>query len=616
MLKTVIFLLSLPFIIFPSSKVFAANEFSSSYEVVYSVAEDGKTDVEQDIKLKNLTDKFFPSSFSLSLPGRGVSELQAKDAQGPLEITSAEEGDSTKITIKFTNQQIIGLNKEYAFNLKFKSENIAKKLGKIISVNIAKVSQSGQVDNFKLTLSVPTSLGDPDFISPNPSGLNESGGRINFNYDNEASQTGISAIFGQSLGFSYEAKYLFKNNSIFPKLIKLPLPGNSQYQKSYVSKIEPRPENTTLDEEGNIFAVFKVNPGQSTEVSVGGQLQTFLGSQEKKILDAEEVQSYLSDTKFWDVDNPVIKTKLSEILAVQNPQTNIEKAKEIDKFVSNFLQFDTSRLSNNDFRRFGSVTALNNPEKALSAEFVDLEIALLRAGQIPARQIIGFSLLGDSKPFSFNNTGLHTWVEIYDQEFGWVTSDPTWENTTKGGQFFKFNDLNHLGLVVFEPGEDVTLPYEVNVKLAETEIVERKAAELDVKVDAKILSGFPSKAKIRINNLGNVTFPESELKVDSSKILLESRGETPSITKLIKTPEIPPFGNLEFELNLKTGAIWHSYQDVLQVTFAGVTDTRVITVEPILSYKIFAVEIAGGFIMIGLFYVLVFLVHHRSTKKH
>jgi len=113
-----------------------------------------------------------------------------------------------------------------------------------------------------------------------------------------------------------------------------------------------------------------------------------------------------------------------------------------------------------------------------------------------------------------------------------------------------------------------------------------------------------------------VTFPESELKVDTSKILIELRGTTPSITALIKTPEIPAFGNLEFDLDLKTGAIWHSYQDVFQVTFAGVTDTRVITVEPILSYRIFVVEIAGGFIMIALFYVLVFLVHHKSAKKH
>src|SRR3990167_8727970 len=150
----IIFALSLlvMFLISPGL-VRAANEFSSNYDVTYFVSEDGKTEVEQDIKLKNLTDKFFPSSFSLTLPGKGVTELYAGDKQGPLEVTSAEDGDNTKITVKFINQQIIGLNKEYTFNLKFKSGNIAKKLGEVISINIPKVSQSGQVDSYKLTLS-------------------------------------------------------------------------------------------------------------------------------------------------------------------------------------------------------------------------------------------------------------------------------------------------------------------------------------------------------------------------------------------------------------------------------------------------------------------------------
>lgn len=594
----------------------AANEFSTSYDIVYSVADDGVTHVEEDIKLKNLTDKFFPSSFSLSLPGKGISDLQARDAQGSLEVTSAMEGDNTKLTVKFTNQQIIGLNKEYAFSLKFRSEGLAKRLGKVVSVNIPKISQSGQIEDFKLILSVPTSFGDPDFIFPKPSGLNESGGRINFNFNGSVPQTGISAIFGQSLEFNFEAKYHLTNDTLFPKLLAVPLPGNSQHQKSYIENINPMPENTQFDSLGNVFAYYKINPGQVKEVAVSGKIKTFLNNQKKVILGTSEIEPYLNNTKFWSADNPAIKNKLAEILIQQNPETSMEKASEIDKYVSNFLQFDNSRLAGNDFRRFGSVTALNNPEKSLSSEYVDLEIALLRSAGIPARQIIGFSLPGEGKPFSFYNDNMHTWVEIYDSDLGWIMADPTWENTTKGGQFFRFNDLNHLGLVISGGKNDFILPYKVDTGLLDTDITEHKAAELDVKVSEKILSGFPSKLKIRINNLGNVAFPESELKIDTSKILLENAGETPSAAKLIKTPEIPPFGNLEYEINLKTGAIWHSYQDIIQITFAGVTDTRVITVEPILSYKIFAIEIAGGLVIIGLFYILILLLHHKSAKKH
>ncbi|HLC87948.1 MAG TPA: transglutaminase-like domain-containing protein [Patescibacteria group bacterium] len=596
--------------------VHAADEFSSSYEVLYSLSEDGKTDVKQDIKLKNLTDKFFPSSFSLTLPGKGISELEAADSQGPLEVVISEEGDNTKLTVKFTNQQIIGLNKEYGFNLKFRSDRIARRLGKVVSVNIPKVSQNSQIDSFNITLSVPSSFGDPDFITPKPSSLSESGGRINYAFKSKADiRTGISAIFGQSLVFGFEAKYLLKNNSIFPKILDIPLPVDSQYQQTYIDNIEPRPENTRTDQLGNVLASFKVNPGESTQVQVRGEIQTYLKSREKKILSNPEIQSYLTGSKYWDIENPAIKNKLAEILLPQNLQNNLQKAAEIDKYVSNFLQFDYGRLSGNDFKRFGSVTALNNPEKSLSAEFVDLELALLRAGQIPARQVIGFSLAEAGKPYAFYNNGLHSWVEIYDQGAGWVISDPVWESTTKGGQFFNFNDLTHLSLAIGNGMDDFVLPEAVNTVFLDKDIVERKEARLDIKVDSKILSGFPSKLKIRIDNVGNAAFPASELKIDTAKILLESPGQSPEITKLIKTPVIPPSGNLEYELNLKTGAIWHSYQDVLQITFAGARETRVISVEPILSYKIFAVEIIGGVIIIALFYSLILLVHHKSTRK-
>lgn len=594
----------------------AANEFSSSYEILYAVAEDGKTEVEEEIKLKNLTDKFFPSSFNLSLPGKGISDLKAGDSQGPLEVASSEEGDNTKLTVKFTNQQIIGLNKEYQFNLKFKSDRIARRLGKVVSVNIPKVSQNSRIDSFDLTLSVPSSFGDPDFIAPKPTSVSESGGRINFVFSGkEDIQTGISAVFGQSLVFGFEAKYLLKNNSIFPKILDIPLPVDSQYQQTYIDNIDPRPENTRTDQSGNILASFKVNPGESRQVRVNGEVQTYLKNRDKKILSNPEIQTYLTGSKHWDIENPAIKNKLAEIFSLSNPQTALQKASEVDKYVSNFLQFDYGRLSANDFKRFGSVTALNNPEKSLSAEFVDLEMALLRAGQIPARQVIGFSLPETSKPFAFLNNTLHSWVEIYDQQAGWVVSDPVWENTTKGGQFFNFNDLTHLSLAFSNGKDDFVLPEAVNTVFLDRDMIERKEARLDIKVDSKILSGFPSKLRIRIDNVGNVSFPASELKIDTAKILLESPGQSPEITKLIKTSKIPPSGNLEYELNLKTGAIWHSYQDVLQITFAGAREARVISVEPILSYKIFAVEIIGGVIIIALFYSLILLVHHKSTKK-
>jgi len=595
----------------------AANEFSTSYDILYSVSEDGMTEVTENIKLKNLTDKFFPSSFSVTLPGIDVTEITATDKQGQLEVDSKQENGNTKVTVNFINTQIIGLNKEYPWTLKFKDKSIARNLGKVWNVNLPKISQQTQVENLNLTLSVPTSFSDPDFISPKPSKITESGGRINLNFNqNELLTSGISAIFGSELGFEFETSYLLANKGIFPKYENIVIPTTSAYQKTFINQIEPRPENVFKDELGNTLASFKVNPGQAYEVKVKGHIKTYLKPQNKDVLSGEERQKYLSQTKFWDKNNPNIKVKLSEILMEQNTVSNFEKARIIDKYISNFLQFDASRIERSDFTRFGSITALNNPEKALSGEFVDLESALLRASEIPTRQVIGFALSSPSKPYSFYNNNLHTWIEFFDENNGWVISDPTWQNTTSGADFFNFNDLNHLSLAYSNADEKFTLPNVATARIYDGELNEEKGAELDVKVDSEILSGFPASARIRINNLGNTSFPATTLEITTSKILLEFPDSDPITTKLINTPEIPPFGNLEYTFNLKTGAIWHSYQDAFQVKFAGVDDTRIITVSPILSYKIFAIEIFGALIMIGLFYILTLLIHHKSAKKH
>jgi len=601
-----------------SKTVSAAGEFSTTYDINYLVQPDGSTDVVEKIKLKNLTDRFFPSSFSVILPGTEITDISASDKQGPLQVVSEPDSSSTKVTVTFTNQQIIGLNKEYDWELRFKDKGVTRNLGSVWNINLPKISQQAQVDGLSLTLSVPTSFGDPDYISPQPSRTTESGGRINLNFtNNELLTTGISAIFGNTLNFEFETSYILKNSSILPKYENIVIPSGSAYQKTYITSIEPRPVNTESDALGNSIAIFKIDPNREIEVKVRGHISTFLNQQYKDVLSSKETEMYTSETEFWEKNNPNIRNKLQEILLENNPETDFEKARVIDKYVANFLRFDRTRIEKNDFVRFGSVTALNNPERALSAEFLDLETSLFRAAGIPTRQVIGFALKnGSVKPFSYSNQNLHTWLEFFDPSKGWVISDPAWENTTSGADFFAFNDLNHLALA-FSNGEkeDYILPTNINVQVYEGELSEKKGAALDIQVEKQILSGFPSKAKIKINNLGNSAFPASTLEISTSKILLEFPNSQPETIKLIETPEIPPFGNLEYSFNLKTGAIWHSYQDAFQVRFTGTDDTRIIDVVPILSYKIFAVEIFGGLIIIALFYIVILLLHHKSSKK-
>ncbi len=146
------------------------------------------------------------------------------------------------------------------------------------------------------------------------------------------------------------------------------------------------------------------------------------------------MQKYISGTRTWDIDNPVIKTKASALLS---------KDKNIYKTLVNDLNFVIKNLTYDEnikistLQRKGAVKALEDG-KGVCMEYSDLLIALLRAQGIPARTVFGntLGLLTDNK---FQELG-HQWVEVYFNDLGWVPVDPTWSSP---GDLLIGPDLDH-----------------------------------------------------------------------------------------------------------------------------------------------------------------------------
>ena len=153
--------------LFVSSSFAQEKQFSASYDVLYDVGQDGVTSVSETIKLKNLTDKFFASNFALTIDSTQLIDISASDNQGMLVTQSNQEGNGTKIDVKF-GQQIVGKDKEYSFKLNFKSKDFSEKSGKIWQVTVPKISSASDIDNYALSLAVPVSFGDPTTITPDP----------------------------------------------------------------------------------------------------------------------------------------------------------------------------------------------------------------------------------------------------------------------------------------------------------------------------------------------------------------------------------------------------------------------------------------------------------------
>lgn len=128
---------------------------------------------------------------------------------------------------------------------------------------------------------------------------------------------------------------------------------------------------------------------------------------------------------------PLIEADAPEIIA---------KAKEITKEANNTWEAALAIAQwvrqNIKYGKVGELSALNalKTGKGECAEISFLTTAMCRAVKMPARVIFGYAYVNDLNAF-----GLHNWVEVYTDEIGWRSMDPTWKQ-------FEFLDSTHIGL--------------------------------------------------------------------------------------------------------------------------------------------------------------------------
>ena len=604
---------------------FAADEFATAYDVTYDVGLNGITTVTEKVTLKNLTSQYYATQFSLTIGATKITDISASDSSGPLEVTTIQEGTATTITVKF-NSQVAGLGKELPWTLTFKSSDFASNQGKVWEVTLPKIVSTSNLTDYNVTLSVPNSFGPPTSISPNPEKQTSSFDRLFLSFGkDQLSESGVSANFGDKQLFDFDLTYHLENPNLVPGITSIVLPPDSAYQDVVFTRIEPKPVNVTVDDDGNYLAWYKLQRNQRLDIKVVGSAKLYTKSKVKTpLLDPVLRQKYTQKDKYWDSDHPSIKTRLTEILGNNQTLSSYEKAKLIHRSIANSLKYDSSRLSGSNIERLGAVTALNNPTSAVCMEFTDLFIALARAAGIPARELNGYAYTANPtlRPLSLTRDILHAWPEFWDDQKGWVMIDPTWENTTGGVDYFDKLDLNHFVFVVKGlssteplpagsykyPGED---SQDVKVKFVSEDFLGKPQLEVQIEAGNPIISGFPGKIKVKVSNMGNSLQQTSPLSINTGRITILDVG-------LKESGPIPAFGNGEFEYNVRTKSLIDSYDDVIEVTVAGQKFRKDIQIRPFLVFQHFPlilIGLAGG---IGLVYFAVlggFIYRKRFIKK-
>src|SRR3989344_4628336 len=199
---------------FSLTPALAAEEFATSYDVTYDVGLDGVTTVTEKISLRNLTSQYYATQFSLTIGATQITDVSASDQSGPLQVKQESKGSSTTLGVQF-NQQVAGQGKILPWTLTFKSKDFAQKIGKIWEVSAPKIVSSGSLENYNLTMLVPTSFGAPTQISPTPVKQTLTGDKLalSFNKD-QLMQFGVSASFGENQNFDFDLSYHLENPNL------------------------------------------------------------------------------------------------------------------------------------------------------------------------------------------------------------------------------------------------------------------------------------------------------------------------------------------------------------------------------------------------------------------
>lgn len=449
--KILTFLLFIVFVFcFLPTNIFAQNEFTVDSTVSYNVQDSGSTQVVHNINLVNNFSTLYATTYTLSLENIDATNVKANDDKGQnLKTDVSSTSGKTDIKITFPDA-VVGKGANRHFFVTYGNSSFAVRTGEVWEVSIPKLSSADAFRSYTVDLNIPSSFGLEAYISPKPQSSTQGSGGLKYVFNkDQILSAGITAGFGQFQVFSFNLAYHLENPLAVSSSTEVALPPDTAFQKVYYSKIDPKPTNVKIDEDGNWIATYSLKPRQRIDVVATGAVQIFASYRSFPKPSDSVLSDNLKETQYWQVNDPKIR----------NLATQLKTPQAIYDYVSTYLKYDFARVQPN-VSRMGASAALDNPTQAICMEYTDLFVAIARAAGIPAREINGFAYTENPQlqPLSLVADVLHSWPEYYDKNKGaWIPVDPTWGSTTGGVDYFNKLDLRHFAFVIH--GQDSIKPY-------------------------------------------------------------------------------------------------------------------------------------------------------------
>lgn len=582
------------FILFFTSKTYAASNFSADYEIKYKVFENENTHVEINITLTNQTSTFYASSYKIQVGFSDIQNVKAFDSDGNILGKVTKENGEETIEVNF-NRRITGIGNKLNYNISFETRQVAQKLGNIWEVNIPGFASQPDYLTLNVEVIVPQNFGNASYIKPQVKNLSQNGNIYFFSKSN-LEKSGIAMAFGESQIYKFDLTYHLQNKNLFPIKTELALPPNTNYQEVQIENMNPKPTNVALDGDGNWLAEYYLPAGKKMDVGVKGKVKILL-SPKKETKTNLQLSSYLKENKYWETSSEKIKKLASDL---KTPRT-------IYNYVVKHLNYDYSRVTSNK-PRLGATELIDNPTSAVCLEFTDLFIALARAAGIPAREVDGYAYTQNSRqrPLSLVKDVLHAWPEYYDKDLEtWVMVDPTWANTTGGIDYFNVLDFDHIAFVIKGTNSEYPIPAG-GYKLSENEglrdidvnfanYFEQGSPILEIaqNLPDNLFGDLPYSGNLIIKNTGKKLSPSQDIIIYSSVLKPYYQN--------INLNQIPPYGKTTIPISFLKTPFLTNKEDVIKISLGGETLFHTIKISPIfLSAQV----LLGGLLIVAEIFII------------
>jgi hypothetical protein len=546
--------------------VSALSQFTTDYQIAYKVNATGLTHVKYQISQTNNLSRVYATDFSLSVSHTDIENLRVKDMATPINPDVVLTNNITSINFSFKNK-IVGKDKTHAFSIEYDTRDIAVKTGSVWEINIPKITTKESINNLTVKLETPSDFPKLVFVDPKPNKIVDN--LFTFSSQSLVNKP-ISALFGSEQFFKLNASYYLENELSSSNKKTIALPPNTSYQEVLIKNINPRPENITIDQDGNWLATYVLKSKEKLTINLEQIIK--LSFTPKKETSIPSLSRYLEPTKTWDYNS--LEFQKINVSNIKDPQ-------QVFNFVTNSLIYNYSLVRKDPLLRQAASFSLEHPTQAICTNFTDLFIALARKNNIPAREIQGFAVSENEKlkPLSLSKDVLHAWPEYFDKKKNtWIQVDPTWTNTTNGVDYFNKLDLNHIAFTIH--GQDNTYPLPAgfyknpekitkDIELKETDPIQFPKGETQVKLKEQ-------KGNLLVINIENPSgiAIQSDLKV------------TTSTSTLKKVPlYLPPFSHSEIEIDLNTRPIVGKSAKVMVIEFSDTKYTLPVSIKPILSIQ-------------------------------